>query len=82
MEVLARKTGFRVKELVYDSNEFQFVASEMYANGLPLHGPEGPNGSQLTESQIAEFRRRAEDLNRRGDGDQFVCVLAKETSPS
>lgn len=74
MEILAEKTGFRLEGVEFDSTDFQFWASELYARDLPMsefkhHVP--------SEERLAEYRRRADELNARGDGDQACFYLHK-----
>jgi hypothetical protein len=73
LEILARQSGMRVKEVVYNSTEFQFWGSEQYRIGIPLTDKRSywrsPAGSSFTPEQIASFRQRADELNRTADGD-------------
>jgi SAM-dependent methyltransferase len=75
MRMLAERTGFELVEVIYDSNELQFVGSEMYQRDIAL--AEDP-GDLFSAKQKREFRRRAEDLNQvcRGDSAAFVLRLA------
>ena len=81
MEHLAAGSGLRVEHIVYDSTDFQFWGSEQYRRGVPLLA-EGsffvdPHGSMFTPDQIRRFRREAEELNRRGEGDTAVFYLRR-----
>lgn len=77
--VLAERTSFRVVSTICDSRAFQFWASEQYERGIPLRDPrsfaESPGGSVFSAEEIAEFERRAKQLNEEDDGDQAVFVL-------
>jgi 2-polyprenyl-3-methyl-5-hydroxy-6-metoxy-1,4-benzoquinol methylase len=79
MKLLAEKTGFAVNEIVFDSNEFQFWGSEQYLRGIPLRDPRSHDeGSSLfTDAEMTEFRKQAEDLNARGEGDTATFYLSK-----
>ena len=70
MRRLAVASGFRIERVVYDSTSFQFWGSEQYRLGIPLMDPRShhvdPKRSPFGKAQIAEWERRAEELNRRG----------------
>jgi 2-polyprenyl-3-methyl-5-hydroxy-6-metoxy-1,4-benzoquinol methylase len=76
--MVAEQAGFEIKEIVYDSSEFQFWGSEQYKIGVPLTGNNSycidPKNSCFTENQINNFARMAKELNESGDGDQ-VCFF-------
>ncbi len=77
MRVLGESSGFRVEQVEYDSTEFQFWGSELYARDVPLAGVDPRNLTGLfRKSEIARFRERAARLNRDGLGDSAVCVLS------
>lgn len=62
MEYLANQTGFQIKAIEYDSNGFQFWASEQYKMGIPLNSPKAYNGktkgSIFSKSQIIELKKK------------------------
>lgn len=74
--MLADKSGFRIEQVVYDSTEFQFWASESYQQGIPLHQIAKPNGTQRRR-----LRKLAASLNSQEQGDtaQFYLRLKQET---
>jgi len=69
-EMLAAKSGFRVENVIFDSNEFQFWASESYRSDVPLSRAVRPS-----PAQIRTMRRSAAALNRRGQGDTAQFYL-------
>ena len=79
LEILARQAGLRVTEVAYSSTEFQFWGSEQYRAGIPLNDTRSyrrsRRGSMFTSAQIAAFKRRAEELNKAGDGDTATFYL-------
>lgn len=81
MRTLARKAGFIVKDVIYDSDEFQFWGSEQYKNGISLKAPEslenGLENSMFTKRQIEAFKRKIKELNAKGMGDQACFYLYK-----
>jgi SAM-dependent methyltransferase len=82
MELLAAASGFRISDVTHDSTAFQFWASEQYLADIPLRDERSyltnPGASMFSPEQIAEFRRAAEDLNRRRDGDSACFYLEKK----
>lgn len=82
MELLAAASDFRIADVIHDSTEFQFWASDQYRDNIPLRDERSyltnPGTSMFSPSQIADFRRAADDLNREGDGDSACFVLQRE----
>lgn len=81
VQLLARKTGFEVADVVFDSTAFQFWGSEQYRRGIPLRDATSygvsPEGSPFTTREIEAFTAKAKVLNRRHDGDQACFYLRK-----
>ena len=81
MEVLQNKTGFKNMKIVFDSNELQFWGSEQYIRDIPLRDPqsyaESPLKSLFTDEQIDSFRKQAQILNAKYDGDMACFYLYK-----
>lgn len=79
MRQLARRAGFEVREVRYDSYAFQFWGSEQYRLDIPLHDERShalnPANSVFTKDQIAEYEERSRSLNARGEGDQACFYL-------
>ncbi|MET0646437.1 MAG: class I SAM-dependent methyltransferase [Pyrinomonadaceae bacterium] len=80
-KALAEEAGFAVDEVAYDSTAFQFWGSEQYAREIPLADERSyfvnPSKSIFTPEEIAAFDARAEELNRKAEGDQAVFYLRK-----
>jgi SAM-dependent methyltransferase len=74
MNVLAAKTGFHVREVVFDSTKDQFQGSELYQRGIPLVSGE----KVFSASQIREWKRQAKKLNKGNRGDQAAFYLIKK----
>jgi SAM-dependent methyltransferase len=72
---LAGQAGFEVTEVEFDSTEFQFWGSEIYARGMSM---EQFDLSHFKPEEIAAWSRQAEELNRRGEGDQ-ACFYLRRT---
>jgi len=81
---LATKVGFRLQKLLYDSTDFQFWGSEQYVRDIPLRSErsylENPERSIFSPEETRTFRRRADDLNRQGRGDQAAFYLRKTST--
>lgn len=82
MDILAKKTGFTIQEVVFDSTAFQFLGSELYREDIPLTMPETHSWyhfeDKFTPEQIAAYESRAKALNaaRRGDSARFYLCKA------
>ena len=78
---LADKAELLIKDVVFDSTEFQFWGSEQYKKDIPLTAENSyavsPRKSIFTPRQIAEFKKIAGDLNKTNRGDQAVFYLTK-----
>jgi SAM-dependent methyltransferase len=78
---LAENTGFTVEKVLYDSDEFQFYASEQYKLDIPLNDKKAYDGdiekSIFTQVQIDNWKREAEILNANNEGDQACFYLRK-----
>ncbi len=79
--MLAKEVGLTVKNVVFDSTEFQFWGSEQCVNGIPLRSEKSywvdPSKSEFTLSQIEEFKMKTRELNRNNQGDQAQFYLVK-----
>ncbi|MFA6564742.1 MAG: class I SAM-dependent methyltransferase [Verrucomicrobiia bacterium] len=84
MEIVAGLAGLTIIRVEYDSSEFQFVGSELYRRGQPLHC--GDNSVSVEErigcapEDLRRFGERARELNRTKQGDQacFVLIASSE----
>lgn len=79
--LLAEKAGFTVEKIVYDSEEFQFWASEYYAKDIAMNAPDwfklNFDESLFTEKQFNEWKKEAKQLNAEKRGDQACFYLKK-----
>jgi len=74
IQILCEQTGFQITNIIYDSTEFQFWASEQYLKDIPL------NESSLSDyspEEIETFRTKSEQLNQDNLGDQACFYLYK-----
>jgi SAM-dependent methyltransferase len=77
-ELTAEAAGFRVERIVFDSDEFQFYGSELYRRDIPLRSNEAHGA--FSRREIAMFRARAAELNRKQLGDQAAFSLTTDSS--
>ncbi len=78
---LAESNGFAVEKIVYDSEIFQFYASEQYVRDIAMNEPRAYRGvieeSVFIAEQIAKWERETDELNSTGKGDQACFYLRK-----
>jgi predicted SAM-dependent methyltransferase len=81
MRLLAKKAGFKLVDVEFDSTEHQFLASELFLRNISLKDSiyyiEDPQGNIFSEAQIEAFKAKAIELNANGDGDQACFYLQK-----
>ncbi len=75
----AELAGLEVVSSYDDASEFQFWGSEQVRRGVVLMDPTShfrdAKASSFSRSELAGWRKRADELNREGDGDQVVTYL-------
>jgi 2-polyprenyl-3-methyl-5-hydroxy-6-metoxy-1,4-benzoquinol methylase len=73
--------NMNVVDIVYDSTAMQFWGSEQYASDIPLLDERSyrvnPHNSSFSQEKIAEFQKKADDLNQRRLGDQATFYLQR-----
>jgi SAM-dependent methyltransferase len=82
---LAERHGLRIAEVRNDSTAWNLYASAQYALGISIRDPRSfatstplvtnPSSKLFTPEEIDAFARRADELNRAGDGDQALVIL-------
>ena len=81
--MMAEQTGYTVKNVVYDSEAFQFHGSEQYRLDIPMNDARtfrgAEPGSIFTQEQLDEWTRGAQELNKLGRGDQACFYLSRRT---
>lgn len=82
MEILTKEAGFKIKEIVFDSTEFQFWGSEQYKKNIPLVSElsylVNQKKSPFSKKQIAQYKNHSNLLNKSQKGDQCIFYLQKE----
>ncbi|HJH26387.1 MAG TPA: class I SAM-dependent methyltransferase [Methanophagales archaeon] len=81
-ELLVKKSGLIIQDVIFDSTEFQFWGSEQYKRDISLMAENSysvyPKKSIFTNEQIKEFKKMAKGLNMNKKGDQAAFYLTKE----
>jgi SAM-dependent methyltransferase len=72
IKLLAKKTGFEIVDILYDSTDFQFLGSELYLKNLPLNNL---TMSIFTPDETKKFKRKTDELNKLKQGDQVAIYL-------
>jgi SAM-dependent methyltransferase len=79
MRELATSVGYRLEDMIDDSDAFQFWGSEQYIKDIPLTADnsygENPKRSIFSQSDIDRFEREAKEANKLKRGDQTAFVL-------
>jgi SAM-dependent methyltransferase len=81
--ILAARVGFKVTDIVFDSTDFQFWASEQYLRNIPLKDDCSyaidPAKSGFKRKDIIRFKQAAQELNRKQAGDSACVYLSKQS---
>lgn len=82
IEILAGLSGFTVENVVYDSEAFQFLGSELYQKDTPLHHPKTHKSfiakKVFSKKERRFFKEEANRLNKQKIGDQAIFYLYKK----
>lgn len=77
IKLVAAEAGLTVSSLWCDSSPMQFILSEQYEKGIPLHDKRSfinKNKNLFEKNQLENFNRLTTDLNNNLRGDQ-ICVV-------
>jgi len=81
MKILAEQAGFSITDVIYDSKDFQYAASEQLVRDIPLLAPNSyylnRKSSIFTRSDLRKFAKMAKELNRTKQGDTACFYLYK-----
>lgn len=72
LNLIAKKSGLTLDKTVYDSNEFQFIGSEMYSRNLSLQDKMPKD----LKRKLSYFFNKSKKLNDQKKGDQ-ACFYFK-----
>jgi hypothetical protein len=82
IQLLAQLNSFELTQIVFDSTAFQFWGSEQYERGVPLYDSESyavnKKTKLFTEAQMKNWQKEAEELNKKGRGDQACFYLRRK----
>jgi SAM-dependent methyltransferase len=82
MNLLAERNHFAVERIIFDSTAFQFWGSEQYERDIPLHSPQSYAVNKKTglfsQSQIEEWKKQADGLNKTNQGDQACFYMRRK----
>lgn len=80
-ELLVKKSGLVIQDVIFDSTDLQFWGSEQYKRDIPLLSENSysanPKKSIFTKKQIIEFKKMAKELNMDKQGDQAAFYLTR-----
>jgi len=78
-ELLVKKSGLVIQDVIFDSTEFQFWGSEEYKKDISQRAENSysinPRRSIFTAKQIRDFKKKAKELNMNKQGDQAAFCL-------
>ena len=83
MEILAKQAGLKIVNIVHEAEEFCIVGSEAYLKGISLIDPS--YALATSKKRLLSWRKRrvdkarAEEMNRRSEGDLICFLLSKAT---
>ena len=81
MDILTKKTGFNISNIIYDSNELQFCGSEQYKKNISIMSDKSyyknKNNSIFSKKEINFFKKQSMSLNKKRMGDQVALFLTK-----
>ena len=81
MGIIADKAGLKIKDIKFDSTEFQFWGSEQCLRGIAYTAENSylinPKKSIFSKKEIINFRQMARELNRKKQGDSAAFYLVK-----
>lgn len=81
IERLASQAHLEIKEIIYDSTDFQFWGSEQNIRNIPLRNElsclVNAKKSIFGQDQIKSFKKKAKQLNKEKQGDQICIFLTR-----
>ena len=79
LKFLAQKSGLRITDIVYDSNDSQFIRSFFYERGVPFHEITAELVYEyFTKADLLKMEQSAKELNRKGFGDHMNVTWARD----
>ena len=82
IRLLCKQAGFKVSDIEFDSNENQFIYSELYLKDIPFVDSskylKDSHQPIFSQKQIEAFKVKAKELNKNNNGDHACFYLYKE----
>jgi SAM-dependent methyltransferase len=76
--LLCEESGLLLQDVIYDSNEFQFWASELYSRDTDLASINSAQPQTVfSKSEMRKFKNEAKRLNSERRGDSSIFLLRK-----
>jgi SAM-dependent methyltransferase len=76
--ILCEESGLQLQDVIYDSNEFQFWASELYSRDIDLASVNSDKPQTVfPKSEMQKFKSEAKRLNSERRGDSAIFILRK-----
>ena len=83
IELLTKRAGLEISEVIHEGNDEQFWASEQFARDIPSNDPRSIGSTALRRfsnwTTIRECRAKAAELNRKGEAD-LVCFHLRKNA--
>lgn len=84
IEILTSRAAMCVENIIFDSTELQFMASEQYRRGIPLLSREsafgGTGSHRFSNEQLRAFKQKANEFNEQRIGDLAAFYLRKNSA--
>ncbi len=78
LEVLSKASGLAISEIIYDSNNDQFVRSFLYQRGIPYFEQKDELVRQyFSDYELRKLQEEAEEWNKKGRGDHMEVRWTK-----
>lgn len=82
--LLVKQSNLSIREVHFDSTGFQFWGSEQYMRDIPLLSANSYKVSRsksiFSAKQIAQYRKKARELNANQQGDQATFYLVRDAN--
>jgi hypothetical protein len=80
-QLLAEKTLFTIRKIIFNSTAFQFWGSEQYKRNIHLNASNSyfinPEKSIFSKKDIVHYTKSAKNLNKNQMGDQASFFIKK-----
>lgn len=73
MEVLAKNSGLKINDIIFESSDFSFTESEKYLRNIEFNS----DNKIFSKKKIKAFKKEAKRLNAINDGDTACFYLTK-----